>query len=186
MIRVPSLVDAPARLDMPVAAIDMLPTILNRLRLPIPPEVEGRSINLNAPDALAFTRPRFGEASKPPKYELDTRWANNRKARCVCEGVYKYIRTIYLDREELYDLSLDPHERTNLLIAPRSQHSAIARDLRQKLDAWTASQNPLPSHFDEQNRDETIKRLRDLGYLGGDDDEAEPDDERQTVNPDIP
>jgi hypothetical protein len=37
--------------------------------------------------------------------------------------------------------------------------------LRQVLKAWAEQADPLPSHFEEQAREETIRRLKALGYL---------------------
>jgi hypothetical protein len=136
--------------------------------------VEGDVLDLAEPAGNVLARPRFGEASKPARQESDPRWFNNPKAHCVRDGSMKYIRTPYLGREELYDLRADPHEQNNLLASPTVDVAARVANLRRELDAWTAAQHPLPSRFEDRSRDETIARLKALGYLNGDDeDESE-------------
>ncbi|MFQ5805547.1 MAG: sulfatase [Phycisphaerae bacterium] len=171
VIRLPGAAHGGTRLDLPVASIDILPTVLNYLELPTPTGVDGQVIDLTNPRQTTMSRTRFGEATKPwDEVETDPRWLNNRKARCVREGPFKYIYTSYRGSEELYDLSSDPHERRNLLASRTPELARRAAGLRRKLDAWTATQKPLPSHFDRGQREETIRRLKALGYLSTDDD----------------
>jgi len=169
LIRLPNAAYGGTRLDLPVSSIDMLPTMVSYVGLPTPAGVEGELLTLTDPRANTLARPRFGEASKPARREFDPRWFNNPKARCVRDGSLKYIRTAYLSREELYDLQVDPHEQNNVLESPTVEIAARAADLRRRLDVWTAAQTPLPSRFDDRTHDETIARLKALGYLGGDD-----------------
>jgi arylsulfatase A-like enzyme len=171
LIRLPGAAHGGMRCELPLSSIDMLPTVVSQLGLPIPAGVEGEALDLANPGQSFLSRPRFGEASKPYKEESDPAWFNNTKPRCIREGPFKYIQTRYQSREELYDLRTDPHERANLLDYPGTEFATRAADLRRKLEAWTAAQNPLPSHFDGRNPDETIARLRALGYL--DDDEQD-------------
>jgi hypothetical protein len=65
--------------------------------------------------------------------------------------------------QELYDLIEDPLESTDLLAvgAPPALVERLSRDL----EAWAESANPLPSRFDPGQQEETIRRLRSLGYL---------------------
>ena len=177
MLRLPGGAHGGTRLDLPVSSIDMLPTMASYLGLPIPAGVEGAALDLTDLSWNELERPRFGEASKPRRRESDPRWFNNLKARCVRDGSLKYIRTPYLSKEGLYNLQADPHEQNNLLESATAEVAARAAELRRKLDAWTAAQNPLPSHFDDRSRDETIARLRALGYLG-EDEEADSDAEQ--------
>ncbi|MHC4609171.1 MAG: hypothetical protein ACYS7M_02345 [Planctomycetota bacterium] len=89
-----------------------------------------------------------------------------RKARCVRRGSLKLIQTPYAQTEELYDLSVDPQEGNNLLPAATPEIKAQAAELRRQLEAWAQSATPLPSRFEPSQRQETIERLRSLGYLG--------------------
>jgi arylsulfatase A-like enzyme len=89
------------------------------------------------------------------------------KTRCVRSGKYKLVQVPYAGREELYDLESDPAEQVELLATSDPEAEAAARRLREQLEAWAASARPLPSRFDPSQREETIERLRALGYLGG-------------------
>ena len=168
MVRMPKAASGGSRIDDLVGSIDVLPTILNYLGLSIPKGIDGEAVDLIQGVVPSSPRTRFGEATKPwNKVETDPRWYNNLKARCVWEGSLKYIRVPYNGSEALYDLAADPNERNNLLTSPSPQARASAKTLRHKLEAWTNSARPLPSTFQPSQRDETIRRLKSLGYLGG-------------------
>jgi hypothetical protein len=118
-------------------------------------------------DALP-QRTRFGQATKPrKKYETDPRWRNILKARYIRSGRHKFIQTPYLETEELYDLESDPSEQKNLLRGASQETLEIAARLRAELTAWAESADPLPTQFEQSHKDETIERLKSLGYLGG-------------------
>ncbi len=170
MIRLPNATHGGTQLDSPMASVDVLPTVVNYLGLPMPVGVDGTAIDVANPRQAMTARTSFGEATKPwDEVETDPRWFNNRKARCVRDGPFKYIYTAYRGTEELYDLSSDPHERRNLLASGAPEFTARAAELRRKLEAWSAGQKPLPSHFDHRQREETVRRLKALGYLSDDD-----------------
>jgi arylsulfatase A-like enzyme len=152
------------RVSGPMATIDLMPSALKLLGLPIPDGVDGKSIDLRAPTFEPKARPIFSQATKPwDEVETDPRWANIRKARCIRDGRYKLIQVPYLGVQELYDLIEDPLESTDLLAvgAPPALVERLSRDL----EAWAESANPLPSRFDPGQQEETIRRLRSLGYL---------------------
>jgi hypothetical protein len=65
----------------------------------------------------------------------------------------------------LYDVSSDYREAVNLLDAPTDEGLALAADMRARLQAWTDSAAPLTSSFDPSQTEESIRRLRSLGYL---------------------
>ena len=181
MYRLPGARHGGTRVEAPVTSVDILPTVANFLGLPAPAEVEGEVIDLETPREAASWRTRFGEATKPwEDVERDPRWHNNPKPCCVREGPLKYIRTLYQSKEELYDVAADPYEHVNLLLSPTPEITARAAELRQKLHAWTAAAKPLPTHFDSSQQEETIRRLRALGYLGGEDGE---EDEGEGTDP---
>ena len=171
MFRLPNGAHGGLRLDIPTASIDVLPTVLDYVGMKIPSDVEGEVLDLTGSESEMSARARFAEASKPRSEESGTSWFNDRKARCVWQSPFKYIQTPYRATEELYDLSLDPLEQRNLLSSYAPEMVSRAAELRRQLAAWTATQNPLPTHFDQQQRDETVRRLRALGYLVGEEEE---------------
>lgn len=122
-IRIPLLLyDAPAAAypDLSFAAqVDIAPTILDRLGLPIPSSWEGQSL-------LAPTRERF-------TYH-QTYFVPNRFAVIYRDdrALYKFIATPQYGKEELYDLSHDPGEARDLT----ADRPALAAVLRDKVRAY--------------------------------------------------
>jgi arylsulfatase A-like enzyme len=154
------------RSDRLIASIDVLPTLLDYLGIAVPPDVDGQAVDLKAIDEPSHVAVRFGQASKPwEQIETDLRWTNITKARCIRRGDYKLIQTPYLGTEQLYNVMRDPAETRNLLADPSAEARELAADLRPELEAWAASGNPLASGFEPRHTEETVKRLKSLGYL---------------------
>lgn len=167
ILRMPRHGAAGRRIEELAATVDLYPTILGAVGIPQPRGIDGRAIDLFAKSPHGG-HARFGQATKPwEEVETDSRWRNMSKARFVRKGPYKLIQIPYAGREELYDLATDPGEQANLLEGDLSPEvGARAGELRRKLEAWAASAHPLPSEFDPEQREETIERLKGLGYLG--------------------
>jgi len=155
-LRVPLILKSAAslpageRIATPVRTIDIFPTVLEALDVPVPDESQGRSL-------LSLVK---GEATEPaPAYaecyvsELNFRWAPLVALR---ERGYKYIEA---PRPELYDLSADPGETRNLFEADPGR----ARQMRSRLADLVAA---LPASLSSRSQPdpETIARLRSLGY----------------------
>jgi arylsulfatase A-like enzyme len=168
IIRLPRTALAGTRIGGVAANIDIMPTVLEYLSIPLPEGIDGEPIDLTRAAAEPLDRVRFGQAAKPwQEVETDPRWTNMMKARCVRSGKYKLVQVPYAGREELYDLEADPAEQIDLLARADPATEAAARGLRDQLEVWAASARPLPSRFDPSQREETIERLRALGYLEG-------------------
>jgi arylsulfatase A-like enzyme len=166
----------------PVSNVDVLPTVLGLLGIQLPGVLAGGlagaldGVDLSpALDGGAVSRgPVFSEATQPPAVEKGVAWKNERKPKCVRDGRWKYIRAPYLELDQLFDLETDPGERNNLLVLPESDTaSAAAREiapkLRSTLDGWSRSAHPRPSRFDPSQMQDTLQRLRGLGYPGDED-----------------
>lgn len=169
IIRLPGGTPGGRRIDGLVASVDLLPTLTAHLGLPTPPDVDGAVLDLDRLTTAEAMPTRFCEATKPwAKVETDPRWFNALKTRSARRGSYKFIETRYQQTEGLYDLSTDPHEWTNLLAGDSATIPAEGAALRAALRAWADTARPLPSRFEASQWNETVRRLRSLGYLGGD------------------
>ena len=155
-LRVPLILKSAAslpageRIATPVRTIDIFPTVLEALQVPVPVEAQGRSL-------LAVVR---GETTETPSAyaecyvsELNFRWAPLVALR---EGGYKYIEA---PRPELYDLKADPGETKNLFAADPER----ARQMRSRLADLVEALPPSLSSRSQPDA-ETIARLRSLGY----------------------
>ena len=127
--RVPFLIAAPgmprpgAATPRPVGLLDLFPTLVDLCGLPLPPELDGRSL---AP--LLEHAERAWDAAV-----LTTHGRGNHALR---DERWRYIR--YADGgEELYDHAADPHEWTNL--AGRPEHAATLARFRDLLPAADAA-----------------------------------------------
>jgi glucan phosphoethanolaminetransferase (alkaline phosphatase superfamily) len=122
-IRIPMLLyDVPATTypDLAFAAqVDIAPTILDRLGLPIPASWEGRS--LLAPILKRFTYHQT--------YFLPNRFAVLYRDQHM---LFKFIATPQYGKEELYDLAKDRGEVRNLV----SEQPALAALLRDKVRVY--------------------------------------------------
>ena len=162
---VPLIVKMPGRgerenrkvIDEQVRTTDILPTVLDVLKVPAPAKLDGESLKAYLTGEGMDTSPRiaFGETDYPLRFG----WAPLRSVRTP------QVKLIEAPRPELYDLSRDPGELTNqyepwnesvkkfreMLAEVRSKAAAVSSD--NKMGQATTSQ-------------ETIDELKALGYLG--------------------
>jgi hypothetical protein len=137
----------PARVSDPVGLIDVAPTVMDFLHLPMPPSFEGSSL-LGANGARAV----YGESV----HAHDAfGWAPLRSLRV---GPYKYIEA---PRPELYNLQTDPHELTNLFV----KGSPKAADLRNRLVKLLARYAPKKPAAPGATSPAARALLDSLGYL---------------------
>lgn len=140
----------------PVKTLDILPTVLDLLKIPQPAGLQGLSLltqmNRSGADPLSDDR-----------IFLETRFPEANFGWSRLEGVrtrkWKYIRA---PRLELYDLSADPHELQNVL----EQYPEQAQNLGKILHAFLAAAPPehhasKPVEIDAATR----TRLEGLGYI---------------------
>lgn len=127
--------------------VDLLPTILDVVARPIPPGLPGRSLADAAPDQTVSSYFEAMSAS------VNRGWAP------LTGIIANRAKFISLPLPELYDLSNDPRESTNL----ESREPERTRVLEARLAEWKASLVE-PSR---QEDTETVARLRALGYTSG-------------------
>jgi arylsulfatase A-like enzyme len=122
-IRIPMLWydSAPQRYpDLTFAAqVDIAPTILDRLGLPIPASWAGQSLSAATPERFTYHQTYFF----PNRYAVIYRKKN---------ALFKFIATPEYNSEELYDLRKDRGETRNLV----AEEPALAGLLRGKVRAY--------------------------------------------------
>jgi arylsulfatase A-like enzyme/Flp pilus assembly protein TadD len=140
---------SPRVVSTPVRHVDLLPTILDALALPVPDGLPGRSLLTLARGASSPPRPSYFEALAG---QLNRGWA-------PLYGVI-HDRTKYIDLPipELYDLDRDPAETRNLA-ASRPDELRAMRARLAPLRAADGGASP------QRESAEVLDRLRALGYL---------------------
>ena len=162
------------RIEDPVELVDVLPTILQAVKIPVPPEVQGESL-------LGMTssgRPAYAETDYPHRAYG---WSSLRALRT---GKYLYIKA---PRQELYDQLADPKAEHDL----SSASSAVTGTLAAQLDAFrqkTSSSREAPTSVVDP---EAQEKLAALGYVasngnvsgsGAKDSGADPKDKIEIVS----
>jgi arylsulfatase A-like enzyme/Tfp pilus assembly protein PilF len=140
------------RLAQPACLVDVMPTILEFLRLPIPAAVQGRSL---LPAMQGTERPA-------PDLYLES-FFGRESFRCapilgLLRRGYKYLD---LPRAELYDLRRDPGERNNLV----SGSAVLARKMKQELRALARRLSGAALASGRRMSDEERQALASLGYI---------------------
>jgi arylsulfatase A-like enzyme/tetratricopeptide (TPR) repeat protein len=160
-MHVPFLVATPfaelrgVRVDSQVSAVDVFPTVLALTGIDAATKAHGRSLLpvMFHPRTEASTY-AYGESMTP---NLQFGWSPLHYLRSTR---YKLIKA---PRPELYDLSVDPEETTNVL----ARHPEVARDLMDKLDRLVDETGRGAPTAEAANLDkETLERLSALGYIG--------------------
>ncbi|MCP3978035.1 MAG: sulfatase-like hydrolase/transferase [bacterium] len=158
-IRVPLIVRTPRGRQRGVVSalargIDVMPTILDHVGVPVPDAVRGRSL-------MPLIR---GDADAPRVAYAETMysrfhygWAELRSMR---DERFKFIEA---PEPELYDLEQDPGESFNAIALHPDRVAELRHALNELVDAEGANAaEPDTSGLDP----ETLERLRSLGYVG--------------------
>jgi arylsulfatase A-like enzyme/tetratricopeptide (TPR) repeat protein len=130
-----------------VSLVDVMPSVLDRVGLETPSNLDGRSV-FQVPAAGA-TRDMYAETQYP---EL----AGCSALRMCLDGRWKFIGGP-ADRE-LYDLESDPAEQRNLAASRRALVEAMSARAAKVAEAATPSTPASPDP-------DVVERLRALGYL---------------------
>ncbi len=137
-----------------VRIVDVMPTVLDLLGVEVPSAVQGASLRPalggQRQELLAFSESWY------PRFHYG--WS---ELQAVRDGRYKFILA---PRRELYDLTADPKELTNLAASDTARADTLERALRAlvaKTSTEAAAKGPQPVDAAAE------QRLRALGYVGG-------------------
>jgi arylsulfatase A-like enzyme/Tfp pilus assembly protein PilF len=147
------------RIEDRVGLVDVLPTVLQVLKIPVPPEVQGESLlsmlTLKSAPEASSDRPAYAETDYPQR---TYGWSPLRALRT---GKYLYIKA---PRQELYDQSADRKAEHDLSAAS----TAVTSTLAGQLDAFrqkTSSSREAPKSTVDP---EAQAKLAALGYVATD------------------
>jgi arylsulfatase A-like enzyme/Tfp pilus assembly protein PilF len=157
IVRPPSHNGGGRVVDRAVSHVDLLPTILELVGLPVAENVHGRSLApLIAGQDVAWDRPVYSESLYPL---LHYGWAPLRALRT------DRFKLIDVPRPELYDLAEDPAEEQNLHDREpnrANELTAALGDLRHRIESGERVGGTGPE-MDER----TLAQLQALGYVAG-------------------
>lgn len=169
----PSRLAEPARIGVCVETIDIAPTVMELLGLPLEPSFQGVSLmplmEGGEEDGVGRavgleTRRAAGKASGPdgrrahPQREAPT-YSIDENSKMLRYRGWKYIKNAD-GREELYDLGTDPGEVRDLA----SERPNRLAELRELLHAWDAG-IPVAREEAHELDEESIRALESLGYI---------------------
>ena len=156
-LRVPLIVRVPGvparRVQAIAGVVDVTPTICALLGVDAPSPRQGIDLSplLEGVRSPGEQRYLYCESLTPRKYQANGLWG-------LVGDRWKYIRTT---TPELYDLHADPRELENVV----SSHPLVARELAERLAVHLADAAGRGAAVDLD--EETLARLRSLGYVGG-------------------
>jgi arylsulfatase A-like enzyme len=172
IVRPPTRQEAPGRTyDDLFSGVDLVPTLLDLLGLPVPDDVDGLSHAARVRDAITRSSPVRGAVYTTKTYHdsfdpirairtKDFSYIENYAARPLLDlpldieesapgQIVGPLNATPRPSRELYDLRTDPTERHNLLIGDvTSEVEAIANELALLLNDWRQKTNDvIPSEF---------------------------------------
>jgi arylsulfatase A-like enzyme len=159
-LRVPLILAVPGvpaavRVD-PVSLIDVMPTLLSALGLPVPDDVDGRDL-LTGP--FEADRSLYSETF----YEKGERAETGAEAASLRDG-----RFVLLSRPagvQLFDLSSDPSERVDVSREYPERLAALRAELEALRESWAQSTPSRALDLDPEEEADHHRRLKALGYV---------------------
>jgi arylsulfatase A-like enzyme/tetratricopeptide (TPR) repeat protein len=150
LLKLPASRGAGARVERPVGLVDVLPTVCALTGVAPPPELPGHPLPLDAASPQSAPAALYAETLYP---RVHLGWSD---LRSLLDERYHFVDG---PDPELFDLSRDPGEKTNVLAA----EPGVARAMKRALDGLGGGfVPPQPAGREE------LERLRSLGYLAGD------------------
>ena len=161
LVRVPLILYIPGyksgiRFGHPVSLIDVMPTLFDIAKFPVPDGYDGKSLLPSLKEQNKFSsQPIFFEA---------TRYYEPRKA--ILKKEFKLIYGMKSESTELYNLSTDPQEKKNISASDAKQVELMRKELyswilkyRKSLQKGKKDQDDIDAQKDQ------FRRMKALGYL---------------------
>jgi arylsulfatase A-like enzyme/Flp pilus assembly protein TadD len=147
---------APRVISEEVSLVDVMPTVLQALKIPIPPTVQGRSL---LADILG--RPSSGSSQLYAETYLPLLHFHWSQLRSYQSRGMKYIDA---PRPELYDTHPDPRELKNLYATRHAMAHSLHDELFSVMRRYTPSSGTAVAGK-ELTDPALLERLRSLGYV---------------------
>ena len=150
LIRAPFVDGQPRTIGGNIGQVDLVPTLLELLKQPVPEDLQGRSRakvlegNNTLGDNDVFVQ-WTGAGDRDLGNEAINRLSAMPRRSVITANRWK-INLCATDQGELFDLGSDPHETTNLFDAP--EHRDRIRDMAARIRQWqieTGDDAPLPA-----------------------------------------
>jgi choline-sulfatase len=151
IVKPASNLGAGRRVTNAVQHIDIVPTILDLVKAPVPGNLRGRSLRPLVDGTGQLPEQAVYSEALYARYHFG--WS---ELTALTDGRYRFIKA---PREELYDLDRDPHERQNIA-GDRPQASQALGSALTRLIGGTPIQAPAAVSADAR------ERLQALGYVG--------------------
>ncbi len=163
IVRWPDHTPAGAVCTHPVSHIDLVPTIMEAMGLPIPKLLEGQSMLPTFEDPEV--RPNDTIFMEFGRYEIDhDSFGGFQPIRAAFDGRYKLVINL-LTTDELYDLTEDPEEMVNLIASP--EHTTIRDQLHDAILNWmNETRDPFRGYYWERRPWRTDARPATWRYTG--------------------
>jgi arylsulfatase A-like enzyme/Flp pilus assembly protein TadD len=157
ILRLPSSKLKGKVIDAQVENVDIMPTLLGLLGIAVPKEIQGRSLGpllfggRPGADRMAYSESYY------PRYHYG--WSEIKSLRTVR---HQYIQA---PRPELYDIVRDPMEKTNIYEQNASLAEGFVKEMKriQERSSVQGGGEKAPRQLDN----DTVEKLRALGYVGG-------------------
>jgi len=156
IVKLPGGAHGGRQIRTPVEILDIAPTILTLLDLPVPPQMQGISLVPQLENDQSAAR-------EPP---VTTSWS--RDSSSITRGQWKLVTGRFGGRESLFNLAEDPGERHNLI----HREPEIAQQLHERLKEKLRRNSEMVKHLgspetpaDDGFSEEERKRLELLGYV---------------------
>lgn len=151
IIRLPGNKHAGKVIDAPVSIVDIMPTILDLVGLPIPGGLSGTSLAPLLEGGRIETRPLYAE--------VKNRFG---EGKTLIEYPWKLICNLDTKKTELFNLQNDPGEKNDLSNVELQR----AEEMKKRLMEWTGKKRRVFSETTAKPLSpEEIQRLKQMGYL---------------------